>query len=174
MRTLRQLLADGAAEQVTDEVEPRHRYCLFEVLLNAEKFKRSLPRKIFSLQFYLEFDSALYTQEERDSAMTELIDYVLDFHVDWTHRGGLLGIDVIPDIINRAHQLEYYDPLKALTGSITFLSPGKEIEQAQIAALKASLRMVLLQSLSTISIKSSQPISPRRRRLVHAHSRPPE
>lgn len=148
MRTLRQLIADGVVEQVTDEIEPLHRYCLFDVLLNAEEFKRSLPRKIFVLQFYIELGSPLCTREERNFAIAELIDYVLDLHVDWTNREGLLGIDVIPNFDNLAYQLEYYDPLRALSGSVIFFSPGKRIEQSLINSVKASLRMVLLRSLS--------------------------
>ena len=83
--TLRQLLGDSTAKQVTDEIEPQSRYVQFEVLLNAEEFNLSRLRRLFVLQFYLELDEPFCTDEQRHSATSELLDYVLDFEVDWKH-----------------------------------------------------------------------------------------
>jgi len=143
-------LETAQPSRVTDEIEPQSRYVQFEVLLNAEEFNLSRLRRLFVLQFYLELDEPFCTDEQRHSATSELLDYVLDFEVDWKHHEGLLGIDIKPEEQRGMHHVDYYEQSRGIDGTSVFLPGGTSSgsRQSLLAALKASLRMVLLQSLS--------------------------
>jgi len=148
--TLRQLLVGSRAEQVTDEIEPQSRYVQFEVLSNIKTFKHSRLRPLFLLQFYLQLDEPFCTEEQRQSAIAELLDYVLDLDVNWQHHEGILGIDIKPDQQRGMHHVDYYEQARGIDGTSYFL-PGDNSGSSRnslLAALKASLRMVLMQSLN--------------------------
>jgi len=148
--TLRQLLGDSAAEQTNDESKAKNRYFQFYMPLNSEEFNLSRPRRLFVLQLYLELNEPFCTDEQIHSATTELLDYVLDFEVDWKHHEGILGIDVNPEEQRGMHHVDYYEQARGIDGTSYFL-PGDNSSSSRnilLAALKASLRMVLMQSLN--------------------------